>query len=104
VRWDKTNIFPMTNVEAIGLLLACVGTACWAVCFGWMHRISVKQETMLKELHDVTGRIETLSKEEHDLIRQVHPAVAKIKESVEDVAVAVEAEDSSGQRGSRRHS
>ena len=47
---------------------------------------------MLKELHDVAGRIETLSKKEHDLISEVHPAVEEIKESVTDVAVAVDAD------------
>lgn len=51
---------------------------------------------MLQELHDVTKRIEQLSKDEHDLLREVHPNVEKIKESVKDVAVAVSAEDSSG--------
>jgi hypothetical protein len=61
-----------------------------------MHRLSSKQEMMLKELHDVTKRIEQLSKAEHDLLREVHPKVDEIKESVRDVAVAVSAEDSSG--------
>lgn len=51
---------------------------------------------MLQELHDVTKRIEELSKAEHDLLQEVHPTVEKIKESVKDVAVAVSAEDSSG--------
>lgn len=51
---------------------------------------------MLLELHDVTKRIEQLSKDEHELLREVHPNVEKIKESVKDVAVAVSAEDSSG--------
>jgi hypothetical protein len=71
------------------LLLAWVGTACWAVCFWWMHRLSSKQEVMLKELHDMTKRIEKLSKAEHDLIREVHPKVDEIKESVKDVSDAV---------------
>lgn len=51
---------------------------------------------MLEELHEVTKRIEKLSKAEHDLLQEVHPKVQKIEKSVEDVAVAVEAEDSSG--------
>ena len=49
---------------------------------------------MLRELHQVTKRIEELSKAEHDMLREVHPNVEKIKESVKDVAVAVAAEDS----------
>jgi hypothetical protein len=47
---------------------------------------------MLKELHDVTKRIEKLSKIEHDLIREVHPKVDEIKESVKDVSDAVSAQ------------
>lgn len=73
----------------IGLTLTWVGTACWGICFWWMHRLSARQEAMLKELHDMTQRIEQLSKAEHDLIREVHPQVEKIKEHVEDVATAV---------------
>jgi hypothetical protein len=87
---------PHFDIQTIALILAWVGTGCWVVCFWWMHRLSSHQEAMLKELHDVTKRIEQLSKDEHDLLREVHPNVEKIKESVQDVAVAVSAEDSSG--------
>jgi hypothetical protein len=73
----------------ITLLLTWVGTACWGVCFWWMHRLSSRQEEMLKELHDVTKRIETLAKAEHDMIKEVHPKVEEIKESVKDVSAAV---------------
>ena len=82
------------DVQMIALILAWVGTACWIVCFWWMHRLSSHQEAMLRELHQVTKRIEELSKAEHDMLREVHPNVEKIKESVKDVAVAVSAEDS----------
>ena len=84
------------DVQTIALILAWLGTGCWVVCFWWMHRLSSRQETMLKELHDVTKRIEELSKAEHDMLQEVHPTVKKINESVKDVAVAVAAEDSSG--------
>jgi hypothetical protein len=84
------------DVQTIALVLAWVGTGCWVVCFWWMHRLSSRQETMLQELHAVTKRIEQLSEAEHDMLREVHPSVEKIKESVKDVAVAVSAEDSSG--------
>ena len=77
------------NVETVAMLLAWVGTACWVVCFWWMHRISAKQETMLRELSEVIKRIEKLSKAEHDLIQEVHPKVEEIKESVKDVSDAV---------------
>jgi len=56
-----------------------------------MHRLSSRQEEMLKELHDVTKRIERLSEAEHDLIREVHPKVDEIKEQVKDVSDAVAA-------------
>jgi hypothetical protein len=40
----------------------------------------------------MTTRIEQLSKAEHDLMRDVHPVVGEIKESVQDVANAVSSE------------
>ncbi|PZR73292.1 MAG: hypothetical protein DLM73_11030 [Chthoniobacterales bacterium] len=83
------------DVQTIALILAWVGTACWAVCFWWMHQLSTRQETMLEELHEVTKRIEKLSQAEHDIISQVHPTVEEIKESVKDFAAKV-SEDSSG--------
>jgi hypothetical protein len=70
-------------------LLAWVGLGCWCVCFFWMHRISSRQDAMLKELHEMTTRIEQLSQAEHDLIREVHPQVGEIKEHVVNVAEAV---------------
>jgi hypothetical protein len=73
----------------IALTLTWIGMACWGVCFWWMHRLSSRQESMLKELHGMTSRIEQLSKAEHDLIQQVHPQVSEIKEHVENVAEAV---------------
>ena len=84
------------DIQGTALILAWLGMVCWVVCFWWMHRLSSRQETMLRELHDVTKRIEKLSEVEHDLLKEVHPTVEKIKESVKDVAVAVSAEDSSG--------
>jgi hypothetical protein len=79
----------MKQAEAVALALAWIGTGCWVVCFWWMHRLSARQERMLKELHEVTQRIERLAEIEHDLIREVHPTVEKIKEDVEGVADAV---------------
>jgi len=71
------------------LVLSCVGTACWILCFWWMHRISSRQDALLKELHDVATRIERISEAEHDLIREVHPQVGEIKEHVETVKEAI---------------
>jgi hypothetical protein len=78
-----------SDVQTIAIVLAWIGTACWVVCFWWMHRLSSRQETMLKDLHDVAKRIEKLSKAEHDLISEVHPKVEEIKASVKDVSDAV---------------
>ena len=78
------------DVQTVALVLTWIGTSCWVVCFWWMHRLSSRQETMLKELSEVAKRIEKLSKAEHDLIREVHPKVEEIKESVEEVSDAVE--------------
>jgi hypothetical protein len=75
-------------------LLTWVGLGCWCVCFFWMHRISSRQDAMLKGLHEMTRRIEQLSQAEHDLIREVHPQVGEIKEHMENVAEAVAPESS----------
>jgi predicted nucleic acid-binding Zn-ribbon protein len=71
------------------LFLTWIGTGCWIVCFWWMHRISRRQDTMLKELQEVMKRVQEVSEAEHDLIRDVHPQVSAIKEQVETVAEAV---------------
>jgi hypothetical protein len=84
----------MQNFEAMALVLSCIGTVCWVVCFWWMHSISSRQDAMLEELHKVTTRIEKLSQVEHDLIRDVHPKVSEIKEHVQDVKEVVSAEKS----------
>ena len=86
------------NLQMSALVLGWIGMACWLVCFWWMHRISSRQDTMLKELHEMTTRIEDLSRAEHDLIRDVHPQVGEIKEKVEDVADAVSAESTNTER------
>ena len=90
----------MANLGTTSVVLAWIGTGCWGVCFWWMHRLSSRQEAMLKELHAVTKRIEKLSEVEHDMLREVHPTVEKIKESVDDVASAVGSDDPVSRRGS----
>lgn len=84
----------MHNLDVIALLLGCIGTLCWIVCFWWMHSISSRQDALLKELHEMTARIEKLSRAEHDLIRDVHPKVSEIKEKVENVKEVVSSENS----------
>ncbi len=77
----------------IFFVLTWVGLGCWCVCFWWMHRISSRQEAMLKELHAMTGRLERLAQAEHDIIRrEVEPKVQQIKEHVESVMDAVSPE------------
>jgi len=80
--------------EAMALVLGCIGTLCWVVCFWWMHRISSRQDAMLEELHEMTNRIEKLSQAEHDLISDVHPQVSEIKEHVQNVRKVVSAKKS----------
>jgi hypothetical protein len=75
-------------------VLTWIGLGCWCVCFWWMHRISSRQDAMLKELHQMTQRIEQISQEGHDLMRDVHPQVGEIKEQVETVKEAVSLEKS----------
>jgi hypothetical protein len=77
------------NLDTTTLVLSCLGMLCWAVCFWWMHRISTRQDALLKELRSMTKRIEKLSQREHDLISEVHPRVNEIKEHVENVREAV---------------
>ena len=69
--------------------LAWVGTICWGICFWWMHRISSAQNSLLAELRQQARRIEKLSKAEHDLIKEVHPQVGEIKESMGEMIAAV---------------
>jgi hypothetical protein len=41
--------FNLQNLDAMALALSCVGMLCWAMCFWWMHRISSRQDALLKE-------------------------------------------------------
>ena len=73
----------------IALVLAWVGTACWVVCFWWMHRISKRQDALLREMSEQNDRIEQLSREERDLIDEVHPKVGEIRDHVSEVKAAL---------------
>lgn len=72
----------------VALWLGIVGTACWPICFWWMHRISVRQDALLSELGEQARRIEKLSKAEHEMIKDVHPEVHEIKKDVRRVVTA----------------
>jgi ribosomal protein L17 len=81
--------------SAVAFWLTLVGTICWGICFWWMHRISAKQNYLLDQLREQAKRIESLSQIEHDLIKEVHPQVGEIKETVEEmVAVSKEKNES----------
>ena len=69
--------------------MTVAGTVCWPICFLWMHRLSSRQNALLKEIREQAKRIEGLSKSEHDLIREVHPQVGQIKEELDEVASTV---------------
>jgi len=64
---------------------------CWAVCFWWMHRISQRQDDMLKELHEQAHSIEELSRKEHEILKELHPTVQKIDENVDKVKESTQA-------------
>jgi hypothetical protein len=69
--------------------LTVAGTICWGVCFWWMRRLSVKQNTLLDQLREQGKRIEKLSRIEHDLIKEVHPQVNEIKVGMEEMIAVV---------------
>ena len=75
--------------------LTLVDTACWIACFWWMHKISKRQDALLKELRGQASRIEELSKAEHDLVKEMHPKVENIESGMAQVTEAARAEDSS---------
>lgn len=84
------------GVQGWGLALEIAGMCCWVACFTWMYRISVRQEELLKSLHEQAKKIAELSKAEHDLIKEVHPQVNEIHANVQEVVEAVSSE--SGRR------
>jgi hypothetical protein len=71
--------------DSFALVLAIVGTLCWAVCFVWMHKISTKQNNLLDKLTEQNKRIEKLSKAEHELIQEVHPQVGEIRDDMQEM-------------------
>ena len=77
------------NGNKVVYWLTWVDSICWLVCFWWMHRISSRQDAMLKQVQEQARPIERVSKVEHDLIKEVHPQVGEIKEVVQEVVEAV---------------
>ena len=62
---------------------------CWCVCFWWMHRISKRQDAVLKQLQEQARRIERVSKEEHEILTELRPSVQKIEKDLDDVSEKV---------------
>jgi len=88
--------------DGMAFAMAVVGIICWGICFGWMYRISAKQNRLLDKLGEQGKRIEKLSRIEHDLIKEVHPQVSEIKDGMNEMIAAVK-ENTEGQgKGSRR--
>ena len=81
------------NENGLAFWMTLAGTICWGICFWWMHRLSIKQNSLLDQLREQGNRIEKLSKVEHDLIKEVHPHVNEIKEGM-DAMIAVLKENS----------
>jgi len=74
------------NLALVAFWMTLLGTVCWGMCFWWMHRISSRQDMLLRELREQGRRIEQLSREEHQLIREVHPQVGEIRQNLQTVA------------------
>ena len=64
-------------------LFSVVELLCWVLCFWWMHRISSRQDAMLKQLQQQGQRIERVSKEEHKILSELHPTVQKIERNLD---------------------
>jgi len=71
--------------------LTIIDTACWGVCFWWMHKISQRQDALLMELRGQANRIEEVSKAEHDLMKEIHPKVESIESGMAQVTEATKA-------------
>lgn len=79
----------MPDRADLSFWLTVAGSACWALCFWWMHRISQEQTRLMDQLREQGRRIERLSRIEHDLIKEVHPQVGAIKEGMDEMIAAV---------------
>lgn len=69
--------------------LTIVDTACWAICFWWMHRISKRQDALLRELREQGRRIVDVSNAEHDLVKERHSRVESIENNIGEATDAV---------------
>jgi hypothetical protein len=79
----------MMDRTGLAFWMTFAGMVCWSGCFGWMNRISTKQNILLNQLREQGKRIEKLSRVEHDLIKEVHPQVHEFKEGMDKMIAAV---------------
>jgi len=49
------------NENNLACWMTVAGTICWAICFWWVHRLSIKQNILLAQLREQGKRIEELS-------------------------------------------
>jgi hypothetical protein len=63
-------------------ILSVLSALCWPVCFWWMHRISVKQNTLLARLRKETEEVRKISEAEHELVQKIEPKVAEVAEKL----------------------
>lgn len=66
--------------------LSVVSLACWPISFWWMWRISRVQNELLRHLHEQARRIERVATAEHNLIKEAHPQIGQIKDTLEHLA------------------
>jgi heme exporter protein D len=69
----------------MAFVVLAINTACWAIFFWWMHRISVQHKNMLAELQEGTRRIQRLTRAKYEGICEV-PGFEEINGSPERVA------------------
>jgi len=90
------------NKSSLSFWMTLTGTVCWGVCFWWMRRLSLKQNSLLDQLREQGKRIEKLSKIEHDLIKEVHPQVNEIKEGMDEMRAAAKENSNPAPSASRK--
>jgi hypothetical protein len=76
----------VNGIPVAAFVVLAINTACWAIFFWWMHRISVQHQNILAELQEGTRQIERLTCAKYERICEVHPGFEEINGSPERVA------------------
>ena len=89
--WAESQSQPTVSFlpRTIFDIIAVVDLGCWLICFWWMHRISSRQDAVLRQLQKQARRIEEISKAEHDILTEVHPSVQQIEKDLNQVTEKV---------------